>query len=224
GKQVATGTTVFSRVTVVAPRTRIDVALPADVAVADLLPMVLEMAGETSSDGGVRHGGWALAKLGDTALDPSRTLASLGVVDGELLQLRKRNENPPPPLYDDVVDAIAEAEPDSFQPWTKEIANRVGHIAGGLALFVAAVALLLGGPLGGGDQLLPAVLGGVGAIACVAIGATLSQAYRATSTGVLIAAAGGLPLAFISGFHIVPAGTVQANLLLACALVVVVAA
>ena len=41
---MATGTTVFSRVTVVAPRTRIDVALPADVAIADLLPMLLEMA------------------------------------------------------------------------------------------------------------------------------------------------------------------------------------
>jgi len=220
---VATGTTVFSRVTVVAPGTRIDVALPADVAVADLLPMVLEMAGETSSDGGVRHGGWVLAKLGDTALDPSRTLASLGVVDGELLQLRKRNENPPPPLYDDVVDAIAEAEPDSFQPWTKEIANRVGHIAGGLALFTAALALLLGGPLYGGSQIVTASLAGVGAIACVALGATLSKAYRASSTGVLIAAAGGLPMAFVSGFYIVPGGAGAPNLLLACALVVVVA-
>lgn len=218
---MATGTTVFSRVTVVAPRTRIDVALPADVAVADLLPMVLEMAGETSSDGGVRHGGWSLAKLGDTALDPSRTLASLGVIDGELLQLRKRNENPPPPLYDDVVDAIAEADPNSFQPWTKSIANRVGHIAGGLSLITAAVALLLGGS---DNQLVTALLGGVGAIACVALGATLSKAYGATSTGVLIAAAGGLPMAFVSGFYIVPDSTVRPNLLLASALVVVVAA
>jgi hypothetical protein len=72
---VATGTTVFSRVTVVAPRTRIDVALPAGVAVADLLPMLLEMAKEATPDGGARHGGWCLAKLGESPLDPSRTLA-----------------------------------------------------------------------------------------------------------------------------------------------------
>ena len=123
---MATGTTVFSRVTVVAPRTRIDVALPAGVAVADLLPMLLEMAKETTPDGGARHGGWCLAKLGDAPLDPSRTLASLGVVDGELLQLRRRTENPPPPLYDDVVDAIAEASPDSYRPWTKQTARRIG--------------------------------------------------------------------------------------------------
>lgn len=221
---MATGTTVFSRVTVVAPSTRIDVALPADVAVADLLPMLLDMAKEVTPDGGARHGGWALAKLGDAPLDPSRTLASLGVVDGELLQLRRRNENPPPPLYDDVVDAIAESDPGSFRPWTKETAQRIGHIAGGLALFASALALFLSGSLFGGSALAAAITAGVGAIACVAVGATLAKAYQAVSTGVLIAAAGGLPLAFVSGFYIVPGGSVRANLLLASALVVVVAA
>jgi type VII secretion integral membrane protein EccD len=221
---VATGTTVFSRVTVVAPRTRIDVALPADVAVADLLPMLLDMANETSPDGGARHGGWALAKLGDAPLDPSRTLASLGVIDGELLQLRRRNENPPPPLYDDVVDAIAESTPDSFRPWTKETARRFGHIAGGLALFLAAVALFMSGPLfDGGNGLAAAIAAGVGAIACVAVGATLAKAYQAEATGVLIAAAGGLPLAFVSGFYIVPGLSIRANLLLGSVLVIIFA-
>lgn len=208
----------------VAPRTRIDVALPADVAVADLMPMLLEMAKEVTPDGGARHGGWTLAKLGDSPLDPSRTLASLGIVDGELLQLRKRNENPPPPLYDDVVDAIAEAEPDSFRPWTKETARRIGHVAGGLALFTAAVALFFAGSLYGGSALAVAITGGVGAITCVAVGATLVKAYDAEATGVVIAAAGGLPMAFVSGFSIVPGDSMRANLLLASALVVVVAA
>ena len=221
---MATGTTVFSRVTVVAPRTRIDVALPADVAVADLLPMLLEMAKEATPDGGARHGGWALAKLGDGPLDPSRTLASLGVIDGELLQLRRRNENPPPPLYDDVVDAIAESTPDSFRPWTKETARRFGHIAGGLALFAAALALFMSGPMfPGGTGLAAAIAAGVGAIACVAVGATVAKAYQAEATGVLIAAAGGLPLAFVSGFYIVPGLSIRANLLLGSTLVIIVA-
>ncbi len=208
----------------VAPTTRIDVALPADVAVADLLPMLLEMAKEVTPDGGARHGGWALAKLGDAPLDPSRTLASLGVVDGELLQLRKRNENPPPPLYDDVVDAIAEADPDTFRPWTKETARRFGHVAGGLALFFSALALFFSGSLYGGSALGPAIAGGLGAIACVAVGATLAKAYQAEATGVLIAAAGGLPLAFVSGFYIVPGLSVRANLLLGAVLVLIVSA
>ncbi|MQA09617.1 MAG: type VII secretion integral membrane protein EccD [Pseudonocardiaceae bacterium] len=210
--------------TVVAPRTRIDVALPADVPVADLLPMLLEMAKETSPDGGTRHGGWCVAKLGDAPLDPSRTLASLGVVDGEMLQLRRRNENPPPPLYDDVVDAIAAADPDSFRPWTKDTARTVGQVAAVLAFLTAAVTLLLGGPLGGGEGLVPAIVGGVGAIACVALGAVFARVYQANSTGVVVAAGGGLSLAFVSGLYIVPGEPGRASLLLASALVLIVAA
>jgi ESX secretion system protein EccD len=219
---VATGTTVFSRVTVVAPRTRIDVALPAGVAVADLLPMLLEMAKEATPDGGARHGGWCLARLGDAPLDPSRTLASLGVVDGELLQLRKRAENPPPPLYDDVVDAIAESSPDSYRPWTKKTANRIGYIAGALALVVAAITVLMTGPLFGGSHVGASVAAGAAAIVCVALGAVIARGYQAETSGVLIAAAGGLPMAFVAGLYIVPGETGRASLLLACALVLIV--
>jgi type VII secretion integral membrane protein EccD len=221
---VATGTTVFSRVTVVAPRTRIDVALPADVSVADLLPMLLEMAKEATPDGGARHGGWCLAKLGDSALDPARTLASLSVVDGEMLQLRRRSETPPPPLYDDVVDAIAEASPDSYRPWTKQTANRIGYLAGALSFVLAAITVLLTGPLAGGAHTGAAIAAGATAVVAVAVGAVLARAYQAETPGVLIAAAGGLPMAFVSGLYIVPGATGRASLLLACSLVLIVAA
>ncbi|ACU40371.1 type VII secretion integral membrane protein EccD [Actinosynnema pretiosum subsp. pretiosum] len=221
---MATGTTVFSRVTVVAPRTRIDVALPADVAVADLLPMLLDMAKEATPDGGVRHGGWCLAKLGDSPLDPGRTLASLGVVDGELLQLRKRNENPPPPLYDDVVDAIAESDPDSYRPWTKETARKYGHIAGALGLAAAAVAVLLAGPVGGGTSLAAAISAGIAAIVAIAAGTVVARSYSATGTGVLIVAAGSLPMAYVAGLYAVPGPVGMANLLLASVLVLIFAA
>lgn len=222
---MATGTTVFSRVTVVAPRTRIDVALPADVSIADLLPMLLDMAKEATPDGGARHGGWCLARLGESPLDPSRTLASLGVVDGDLLQLRRRSENPPPPLYDDVVDAIAESTPNSFRPWTKETAHRLGHVAGGLTLVLAAVAVLLGGPLvHGGNSIAAAIAAGATAIIAIAVGATLAHGYQAETTGVVVAATGGLPMAFVCGLYVVPGVPGRANLLLACVFTVIVAA
>jgi type VII secretion integral membrane protein EccD len=222
---VATGTTVFSRVTVVAPRTRIDVALPADVAIADLLPMLLDMAKEATPDGGARHGGWCLARLGDSPLDPSRTLASLGVVDGDLLQLRRRSDNPPPPLYDDVVDAIAESTPSSFRPWTKDTAHRIGHVAAGLTLLLAAVAILLGGPLvGGGNAIAAAIAAGVTAIIAITVGATITHAYEAGTTGVVIAATGALPMAFVCGLYVVPGSPGRANLLLACVFVLIVSA
>ncbi|HVK24764.1 MAG TPA: type VII secretion integral membrane protein EccD [Actinokineospora sp.] len=220
---MASGTTVFSRVTVVAPRTRIDVALPADVSVADLLPMLLDMAKEATPDGGARHGGWCLAKLGDNPLDPSRTLGSLGIVDGDMLQLRKRAENPPPALYDDVVDAIAESTPDSYRPWTKATANRIGHVAGALALIVGALAVFMAGPMWGGGNIGPAITAGAASVIAVAIGAVIARGYQSKTTGVLIAAAGGLPLAFVSGLSIVPGYPGRASLLLACALVLIVA-
>ena len=211
--------TVFSRVTVVAPQTRIDVALPADVAVADLLPMLLEMARERAPDGGSRHGGWCLARLGESPMDPSRTLAAAGVTDGDMLQLRRRVEVPPPPLFDDVVDAIAESNPDSYRPWTRQTARAIGHVSGGLALVTAAVALLLAGP-----GLTPAITAGGAAVLCVALGGVLTRIFGDHSTGVVVAAAGGLPMAFVCGLYVVPGGLDRPNLLLACALVLVVAA
>jgi len=209
---------VFSRVTVVAPRTRIDVALPSDVAVADLLPMVLDMAREGTPDGGAAHGGWCLARLGDAAIDPGRTLGSLGVVDGDLLQLRRRVENPPPPLFDDVVDAIAVSSPDSFRPWTEATARVLGRVAGGVAMVAAAVAVLLAGP-----GLAAAVVAGAGAVTAVTVGAVVARVYSDVTTGVLVAA-GGLPLAFVCGLYIVPGVIGRPNLLLASVLALVFAA
>lgn len=221
---MATGTTVFSRVTVVAPKTRIDLALPADVSVADLLPMLLEMAHETTPDGGARHGGWCLAKLADEELDPSQTLASLGIVDGDMLQLRRKSDNPPPPLYDDVVDALAEAEPGSYSPWTKETAARIGHAAGAMAMIASAVALgLAAASQGLLFHVVAAVAGLVIAIFATGIGAIVTRAYGAATTGTVIAGAAGLPMAFVAGMNIVPGPDIRPKLLLASALVLIFA-
>ena len=51
----AAGTPVFSRVTVLAPSTRVDVALPSDVTVADLLPVLLGMTRERTPEIGRAH-------------------------------------------------------------------------------------------------------------------------------------------------------------------------
>lgn len=215
---MTTPATVFSRVTVVAPQTRIDVALPADLAVADLLPMLLELAGERSADGGSRHGGWCLARLGDAELEPGRTLTAAGVMDGDLLQLRRRGDSPPPPLFDDVVDAIAVSGPGSYRPWTPATARVLGQVAAGLALAGAAVALLLAGPGAG-----PAVTAITGAVLAVAMGAVVTRVFDDHGTGVLVGA-GALPMAFVAGLYTVPGEPGRPNLLLACVLVLVTAA
>jgi ESX secretion system protein EccD len=211
-------------VTVVAPRTRIDLALPSDIAVANLLPMLLNMAGESSPDGGSRHGGWCLAKLGGDALDPDRSLSSQGVVDGDLLQIRRRMDNPPPPLFDDVVEAIAEAAPGSYRPWTEHTARTLGLIATGLALLSSAIGLFRAGALAGTGVRIGAVAGMTAVIVLIA-GVVIGRVYRETSAGVVVAAA-SLPMGFVSGLHIVPGGGSvihPENFLLACTLTSVLA-
>ena len=223
--------TALSRVTVVAPRTRIDLALPSNVAVANLLPMLLTMAGEASPDGGSRHGGWCLARLGDEVIDPDRPLSSLGVVDGDLLQLRRRSDKPPPPLFDDVVEAIAVAAPDSYRQWTESTARTLGMVAAGLALLASAVALFLAGFQHAGldsaeSHFVAAGIAGAAAVFAMVAGTVIAQVYRETSVGVVVAA-GSLPLVFVSGLYLpsdVSRTNLSANLLLACTLVLVLAA
>lgn len=212
------GTAVFSRVTVVAPRTRIDVALPSDVAVADLLPMLLEMARESTPDGGARHGGWALARLGQAAMESTRTLTGSGVLDGELLQLCKRAESPPPPLFDDVIDAVALSTPGSYRPWTEATARALGGGAAGAALLTAAIAVYLAGP-----GLVEALTAAGAGVLLVAVGATVSRVYHDPRAGTVLAAS-ALPLAFVAGLYAVPDGPGRPNLLLASVAVLVFAA
>jgi type VII secretion integral membrane protein EccD len=191
--------------------------------VANLLPMLLKMTGESSADGGSTHGGWCLAKLGGDAIDPDRSLSSLGVLDGDLLQIRRRNDSPPPPLFDDVVEAIAQAVPDSYRPWTERTARTLGMIGGGLALLAGAVVVLRVGAVGG-PQLgfTAAVLAGLAAVAALIAGTVIARIYDETPAGVLVAA-GSLPLGFASGLYLVPGGLHAENLLLACTIVLVLA-
>jgi type VII secretion integral membrane protein EccD len=211
----------LSRVTVVAPRTRIDLALPSDIPVAHLLPTLLGMAGEAGGDGGSGHGGWCLATLTGEIIDPDRSLSSLGVLDGDLLQLRRRSDSAPPPLFDDVVEAVAQAQPGSYRPWTPHTARVLGMVAAGAALLGSAAALLRAGTAPG-LTLAVAALAALASVTALITAAVLTQVYRQASAGVLVGA-GALPVGFVAGLYLVPGGPHAENLLLACVLVLVLA-
>lgn len=86
--------TGFCRVTVVAPDSRVDVALPEDIPVADLYPEILRLSGQSPAQGAPV--GYHLVRRDGTVLDSGRTLAGLRVLDGELLSLRPFSESLPP--------------------------------------------------------------------------------------------------------------------------------
>lgn len=136
----------LSRVTVVAPQMRVDLALPTDVPLADLLPTLLRYAGSDLADEQSARNGWTLARLGGRALDISSTPAQLEVRDGELLYLRPRGQEAPTVVFDDVVDAVATATRDRSGRWNPATTRLVGLTFAVLALLGGAVLALLAGP------------------------------------------------------------------------------
>jgi type VII secretion integral membrane protein EccD len=182
------------RVTIIAPRTRVDVALPVDVPLADLLPTLLRYAGEDLPDAGLVHSGWALQRIGETPLDPARSVSSLGIRDGEILHFRPRQAQLPELAFDDVVDAIATASRDRSDRWRPSTTRAFSFAVTAGALAVAALSLVFAGPPW---TIVSVVAGGV-ALAATIAGATLSRALAEARGGAVLGYA-SVPMAFLSG-------------------------
>ncbi|MFG2367999.1 type VII secretion integral membrane protein EccD [Streptomyces mirabilis] len=127
------------RLTVRAPANMLDLAVPADVPVADLLPILLRYAGEELEESGLEHGGWVLQRPGGRPLDEEGTLETLGLKDGEVLYLRPHTEALPEVRLDDLVDGIAGVTRDRLHGWSPEASRRLLR-----ALVVLAVLTGLG--------------------------------------------------------------------------------
>src|SRR5436309_2908128 len=74
----------LARVTIAGPKRRIDVALPDNALVGELLPHLLRHAGEELANDGEAHGGWRLRRSTGAPLEANRSLAVQGVRDGEV--------------------------------------------------------------------------------------------------------------------------------------------
>ncbi|MEU8311857.1 type VII secretion integral membrane protein EccD [Micromonospora sp. NPDC048169] len=212
-----TATGGLSRITIVAPRTRMDLALPSDVPLADLLPTLLRYAGEDLADEGVRHGGWALSRLGGQPLDGGRTAAQLGVRDGEVLYFNPRAATAPEIVFDDVVDAVATSTTQRAGAWQVGTTRLFAVLLAASALAGGAVATLLTGP----PQLPGAAAAFVVAVALLVGAAVLSRAAGDSRTGAVLALvgigyagvggllvlAGDRTLGELAGPHVLLAGT-----------------
>ncbi len=139
-------TTGLARVTISAPQRRVDVALPEQVPLAELLPEVLRHAGEGLADDGERHGGWVLRRTDGAVLATAQALLPQGVRDGEVLHLVPARAQWPELEYDDVVEAIADGARRRGTAWSPA-ATRAATLAGaGVPLAVGLLAVLSVGP------------------------------------------------------------------------------
>jgi type VII secretion integral membrane protein EccD len=186
------------RITVVTPRARVDVALPVQSTLAELVPQLVRLSGaegQASPD----NPGWVLSRLGDSPFPPGLTVAAIGLRDGEVLHLSPRERQVVPLLFDDVVDAIASVAATKTGAWAGSIARRSAQLAAVVALLGAAVLLAAGLS---GTWFAPAGCG-LYALVLLLSGGAVARAYGDSGSGVACAAA-GVGAALLAGLTAVP--------------------
>jgi type VII secretion integral membrane protein EccD len=195
----------LARISIDVGTRRLDLAVPDDVPVAELLPEFLRLGGDDLADSGESHGGWLLRRPTGEPLDPTRSLATQDVVDGDIFRLGERRSDWPEPDYDDLVETIAGGMRRTGRSWggaatrraavavfvTVTLAGLAAVPAGGppwpgagaVALLTALVLLVAGVIVARalGDGAVGAALGGC-ALPCAAVG------------GALVVAVGDLPV------------------------------
>ncbi|WP_328906177.1 type VII secretion integral membrane protein EccD [Streptomyces sp. NBC_00234] len=195
-----TAATGFCRVTVVAPDSRIDVALPEDIAVADVYPEILRLTGQTQAAG--TPTGFHLVRRDGTVLDGARTLAAQQVLDGELLSLRPFAQSLPPAVFDDVSDAVASAVTRDRHLWSDELLRGAGLVGGVLLLVLMGFVLWFADPLRHDMHSLPGIIAGSAGLLLTAFAGVRARVYADRATAVALGL-GALPLVLIAGSGII---------------------
>lgn len=122
-----------------------DLALPEDAVVAEVMPELLTRAGEDLADAGLRHGGWVLRRFDGTPLTPTATLAEHRILDGEVVRLAPRRVDWPELEYDDLVYAIAGGARRRVR-WQPGYTRVAGLVVGAVVVLLGLVAVVVAGP------------------------------------------------------------------------------
>ncbi|RFS83618.1 type VII secretion integral membrane protein EccD [Actinomadura spongiicola] len=182
------------RVTIVAPKRRIDISLPAHVPFAQFFPTILHYSGAQMADAGLAHGGWVLQRLDEAPFDGGMTPTQAGLRDGEVLYLRPGMSQLPALAFDDVADVVATAINDRRDRWRPEWTRQFSLSVGGGASVVATVVVLLAGP----SWIVPAASAGVICLLYLAAAVSVSRAAGDERAGTVLGFA-ALPHAFLAG-------------------------
>ena len=177
----------FCRVTIVAPDSRIDVALPDDVPVADLCPEILRLSRQSPAEGAPV--GYHLVRRDGTVLDSSRSFAAQRILDGELLTLRPFADSLPPAVFDDVSEAVASAVTRDHRLWSGDLTRAAGLVGGGVLPALLAFVAWSADPRHDMNG-LPGVLAAVVGVLLVALAAVRARVYddRASAVALGLAA------------------------------------
>jgi type VII secretion integral membrane protein EccD len=206
------------RVCVHAGTAVVDLALPAGVPVATLIPSIVDFlegrGAEGSGDLVARR--YQLSLPGASAFDGLTTLADNGIRDGAVLVLNQSWKPLPAPRYDDVAEAVSATLDAAARPWNRPPGRLIGAVAASCLTGVGALVLIR-------NTLNPNAARHLGAAAGVASLAGLvallfavaaHRAYRDPMAGLTLSVIATV-FATVAGFVAVPGTPGVANVLLA---------
>ncbi|MFB9954860.1 type VII secretion integral membrane protein EccD [Cellulomonas denverensis] len=144
--QTASATRTLVHLTVSSDDRRVDVSVPAQVPLVEVLPAIARDLGALGPS--LVHGGFALRRADGSDLDPSGTCLGQGLRDGELLTLARGTQLTDQRRYDDIVEAVIDATQDGRAPWTATDRARTALAASLMLLAIGAVLLWWAPPSG----------------------------------------------------------------------------
>ncbi len=111
----------------------VDLALPAAIPVATLIPPIVDILKTRGADDGLAANRYRLSAPGASALDPAMSLAQHGIDDGAVLVLSQSSTPPPAPRFDDVAEAVAATLEATTQPFSHVRRRRAARLTGAVA-------------------------------------------------------------------------------------------
>lgn len=201
GEQMTQGAVASGmvRVTVTSGTRRVDLVLPGAVPVAELLPELARSVGLL--DPATVHGGYRVVTAEGRRLATDSGLILQGVEDGGLLTVSAGVDDPPPRVYDDVVEAMTDVVEHDLEPWRPATGRRTALWAA--ALFLALGALALFAQRG---SELAATATGIVALGLCAGAIVLSRAQHEPEAAVGVAWLGAV-YAALTGLMLAPVGS-----------------
>lgn len=156
------------RLTLVGSRRRIDLAVPGDLPLAELLLDVVRLLDEPDAETDYRA--WGLGRLGHETLPPDRSLADLGVLDGEVLYLRDQHRVTAPTRVEDVIEGVQDSVEADPQLWRPDLRVRLALWMAGLVALVASAAAVRLSDVAARSRISLVAAVGAAVLLCVALG------------------------------------------------------
>ncbi|MFJ6953862.1 type VII secretion integral membrane protein EccD, partial [Micromonospora aurantiaca (nom. illeg.)] len=144
------------RITVIGPARRADLAVPARMPVANLMPLLVRHTTDVARvpDGEVPDESWVLQRLGQPPFELSGTPESLDWLEGEELHLRPAQDPLPELDFDDLAEGVATVVNRRADRWQPEYRRVLFLVLSLVAMGLIAAVLVDRGPV------LPQVIAG----------------------------------------------------------------